>query len=79
MKLLLIGPQPNPITGVNLANKIVLENLPKYSDIKVDIVNTNYKTLKEYIGKFSFKKVIYYIKQYKEFHHENVNYYSLLF
>ena len=68
MKILMIGPLPKPITGLSLANQIVLDYLPKYSNYKIDIVNTNYTVLKEDIGKFSFKKVLYYIKQYKALH-----------
>jgi len=66
MNLLLIGPLPNPITGVSLANQIVLNFLPKYTENKVDFINTNYSVLKEDIGKFNFKKVLHYVKQYKE-------------
>lgn len=66
MKILLIGPQPKPITGLSLANEIVYKYLPKYTDCKIDILDTNYQVFKEDIGKFSFKKVLHYIKQYKE-------------
>jgi glycosyltransferase involved in cell wall biosynthesis len=66
MKLLLIGPQPNPITGLSLANQVVLNYFTKYTDNSIDHIDTNYILLKEDIGKFSFKKVFYYIKQYRE-------------
>lgn len=66
MKILIIGPLPNPITGVSLANQIVLDNLRKYTNKDIDFINTSYSSLKEDIGKFNFKKVFYYIKQYKE-------------
>ncbi len=66
MKVLLIGPQPKPITGLSLANQIVLNYLEKYTDCTIDIINTNYGVLKEDLGKFNFKKVLHYIKQYKE-------------
>ncbi len=66
-KFILVGPLPPPITGVSLANKIILENLPKYfPKYKVDFINTSYPTFKEDIGKFSLKKVFVYTKQYKE-------------
>ncbi len=66
MKILLIGPLPPPITGNSLANKIVVENLPKYyPNTFVDYINTSYPTFKEDIGKFSLKKVFTYAKQYK--------------
>ena len=66
MKMLLIGPQPKPITGLSLANEVVLNYLPKYTDYKVFNINTNYSVLKENIGSFSIQKVLHYIKQYKE-------------
>lgn len=66
MKILLIGPQPNPITGLSLANNIVLKYLPKYTDYQVDSIDTNYQSLKENIGTFSLKKSFHYIKQYKQ-------------
>jgi hypothetical protein len=35
MKVLLIGPLPDPITGVSLANKIVVNYLPEYTNIQI--------------------------------------------
>lgn len=66
MRLLLIGPIPPPISGVSLANKIVLEYFPKYSSSSIDYINTNYEVLKEDIGRFSFKKAFFYVKMYRE-------------
>ena len=63
--ILLIGPLPEPITGVSLANKIIIENL-KNINFQVDYINTSYKVLKEDIGKFNFKKFLHFIKKYKE-------------
>ncbi|WP_201354054.1 glycosyltransferase family 4 protein [Hydrogenimonas urashimensis] len=68
MKILLIGPLPKPITGVSLANQIVANYLPKYTNTQVDIINTSYKVLKEDIGRFSIKKILHYLIQYKELH-----------
>lgn len=65
MRALIIGPQPEPITGVSLANQIVCTYLPKYTDISVETINTNYTVLKEDIGKFDLSKVWHYFKQYK--------------
>ena len=66
MKVLLIGPIPPPVTGVSLANKIVLDYLPVYENINVDFINTNLDIVeeKEKIGKFSLNKLVYYSKQY---------------
>ena len=66
MKILVIGPISKPITGVSLANQIVIDYLPKYTNVEVESINTNFNVLKENIGKFSIKKVLYYFKQYKE-------------
>ena len=67
MKLLIIGPIPPPITGNSLANKIIIEKLPLfYENIEVTSINTSYFVFKEDVGKFSLKKVIFYVKQYKE-------------
>jgi len=66
MKILLIGPQPQPITGLSLANQVVMNYLPKYTDCTIDIIDTNYNVLKEDLGKFSFQKVLYYMMQYKK-------------
>lgn len=65
-KLLIVGPMPKPITGVSLANFIVYNFLSKLRLFETDSIDTNYSILKEDIGKFNFKKVYHYIKQYKE-------------
>ena len=66
MRILIVGPQPNPITGLSLANSIVLEYLPRYTNNSIDLINTKYSVLKEDLGKFDIKKVFHYIKQYKD-------------
>jgi glycosyltransferase involved in cell wall biosynthesis len=65
MKILLVGPLPEPITGLSLSNSIVLKSIPKYTDNTIDSIDINYQILKEDLGKFSLKKVFHYIKQYK--------------
>ena len=62
-KTLIIGPFSPPITGVSFANETLLEGLKK-NDIRVDFINFSYPTLKENIGKFSLKKVLFYINVY---------------
>jgi len=65
MKILIIGPFPEPISGVSLANKVVYENLPIYhKDVQLKQINTSYISLKEDIGEFNIIKVWVYIKQY---------------
>jgi nucleoside-diphosphate-sugar epimerase len=47
MKIIIIGPQPNPIMGLSLANKIVLKFFPKYTNNHISAINTNYTSLKK--------------------------------
>lgn len=62
-KVLIIGPFPSPISGVSLANDTLFNGL-KSEGIRVNNINFSYPTLKENIGKFSFKKVFYYLRLY---------------
>jgi len=65
MRILIIGPFPEPITGNSLANQVVFENLPKHhSNVSVDKINTSYFSFKEDLGRLSLVKVLYYLKQY---------------
>lgn len=57
--ILIIGPFPEPITGVSLANKIVLGILDDYPDCKVSSINTSYSRFDEALGKVSFHKVCF--------------------
>ena len=64
--MLVIGPLPPPISGVSLANRIVCEYLPlKYKELRVSFINNSFPTFKEDLGSFSWKKVLFYLKQYK--------------
>ncbi|MEN8124596.1 MAG: glycosyltransferase family 4 protein [Bacteroidota bacterium] len=62
-RVLIIGPFSPPITGVSFANDTLFDGL-KGTGIKVDSINYSYPTLKENIGKFSIRKVLYYFKLY---------------
>lgn len=58
MKILIIGPFPNPITGQSIANEMILEGLKEIYE--VDYIDTNfYKELtdKTKQGKFDFNKI----------------------
>jgi len=66
MKILLIGPFPNPVTGVAIANETLFNNYVKHTDNEIIKINTNYDINKENIGKFNISKVINSIKVYKE-------------
>ncbi|AUC16631.1 hypothetical protein BTO06_16410 [Tenacibaculum sp. SZ-18] len=59
-KILLIGPLPDPISGVSLANKVVKEILEKSDDYSVDYVNTSNPNFSEDLGSFSIKKAWFY-------------------
>lgn len=61
-KILLIGPFPDPISGVSISNKVVKEILENEKGIKVSIVNTSYPFFKDSIGSFSIKKALFFLK-----------------
>ena len=61
-KILLIGPFPNPISGVSISNKKVRELLIGENKYSVGSINTSYPEFGEELGKFSFKKVFFYLK-----------------
>ena len=60
--ILLIGPFPNPVSGVSLANKVVKEVLDHSTIFKTDIINTSYPIFEDAVGSFSFKKFIFFLK-----------------
>jgi len=61
-KILLIGPLPEPTTGVSLANKIVIEELNDAYNIKVDFINTSYNKFEESLGSFSISKALFFLR-----------------
>lgn len=70
-KVLMIGPFPDPISGVSLANKVVQKILKESSGFTTSIINTSYPVFEEAIGSFSLKKVWFFLllnfKLYKIF------------
>lgn len=67
MKILIIGPFPQPINGCSLANEILLKQLKLKKEISADIINTNSKNISsENVGNFSFSKVFSFLKVYKK-------------
>ncbi|OIQ31056.1 MAG: hypothetical protein BM564_02250 [Bacteroidetes bacterium MedPE-SWsnd-G2] len=54
---------PEPTTGVSLANKVVFDYLPQLSQFKIEAINTSFDKFDEDLGKFSFSKFIFYLKQ----------------
>ena len=60
-KVLIIGPFPNPMSGVSLANKVVKEVLDHSSEFRTDFINTSYPIFEDAIGSFSFKKLLFFL------------------
>jgi glycosyltransferase involved in cell wall biosynthesis len=64
MRVLLIGPFPEPINGCSYANKVLLKNL-QLKDVRTQILNTNTNVLSSFQGsKFSIKKFISFLHTY---------------
>lgn len=61
-KILLIGPFPEPTTGVSLANQVVYEELSKNDDFEVSKVNTSFSSFDEKLGAVSINKLWFYLK-----------------
>ena len=61
-RILLIGPLPNPTTGVSLANQIVVDNLQIRSDFTIRFINTSYYKFDENLGTFSLSKFFFNLK-----------------
>lgn len=65
MKILIIGPFPDPITGQSIANEILYQG-SKEKGNKVDYINTNFYeklTDKKLQGKFDIKKIYIVLKK----------------
>ena len=61
-KVLIIGPMPEPTTGVSLANKVVVENFKKHEIFKVQTINTSYNKFDDKLGVFSLSKALFFLK-----------------
>jgi glycosyltransferase involved in cell wall biosynthesis len=61
-KILIIGPFPDPISGVSLANKLVKKVLGESNLFAIDYVNSAYPLFENEIGVFSIKKLIFFLK-----------------
>jgi len=59
--ILIIGPFPDPITGVSLANQVLYDALLE-KNIKVSKINTSLYAFDENVGKFSIKKTLHFLK-----------------
>ncbi|APD06082.1 glycosyltransferase [Flavobacteriaceae bacterium UJ101] len=63
-KILLIGPLSPPITGCSMVNDLVYKRLAVRNDVEIDVINRAFPFFNERIGYFSFRKAIFYIRQY---------------
>jgi glycosyltransferase involved in cell wall biosynthesis len=61
-KVLIIGPFPNPISGVSIANKDVEEILNADLNFTVEKIKTSYTIFDEQIGEFSLQKFFFYLR-----------------
>ncbi|WOI22397.1 glycosyltransferase family 4 protein [Nonlabens ulvanivorans] len=61
-RILLIGPFPEPTTGVSLANQVVYDEFSKNDAFEVSKVNTSFSSFDEKLGAVSFKKLWFYLK-----------------
>lgn len=67
MKIVLIGPLPNPVNGCSLANQTFLEYLKKENKFKVNTINTNIDpNIQGEQGQFGWFKLFGFIKVYLE-------------
>ncbi|MAD97803.1 MAG: hypothetical protein CMB99_10800 [Flavobacteriaceae bacterium] len=64
--ILLIGPLPEPTSGVSVANAKVLEILQNNSSSPVRFIDMSYPDFNDEIGSFSFKKLLFFISTYLE-------------
>ena len=58
-KIIIIGPLPEPTTGVSLANKVVYNILKEHPDYEVSAINTSYTRFDEALGKFTMHKLLF--------------------
>lgn len=61
-KVLIIGPFPNPISGVALANEVVKDVLDKSEEFTTETIDTSYPIFQDAVGSFSFKKFIFFLQ-----------------
>jgi glycosyltransferase involved in cell wall biosynthesis len=63
-KIIVLGPFPPPISGVSLANQVLVKGLKK-NDWSVSVINTEYsKNLTDTHGKLSLEKLYFFFKYF---------------
>ena len=71
IKIIIIGPFPDPISGVSLSNKKVKDIFVSHDKFSTTYINMTFPFFEEKLGKFTFKKFFYFfilnLKIYKIF------------
>ena len=71
IKIIIIGPFPDPISGVSLSNKKVKDIFVSHDEFSTTYINMTFPFFEERLGKFTFKKFFYFfilnLKIYKIF------------
>lgn len=62
VSILIIGPFPDPISGVSIANKVVRDVLKSEPNFSVSSIDTSYPVFDEEVGGFSIKKMFFYLR-----------------
>lgn len=74
-KILLVGPLPEPTTGVSLANRVV-SHILRDANYQLSQVNTSFSHFDEDLGSFSFPKLWHNLKYnsqaFKVFYHDTL-------
>jgi len=63
-KILLVGPLPPPLTGPSVANTLIRDSLNAQEGYHCTVADTSYGDYRR-MGKFSFRKVFFYLMHYK--------------
>lgn len=63
-RVLMIGPFPEPTTGVSLANKVSMSILEESDTYIVSYINTSYNRFDENVGGFTLHKLLFNLKFY---------------
>lgn len=63
-RILIVGPFPEPTTGVSLANKVVRSILDQAEGYKTSYINTSYSRFDENVGSFTIHKLLFNLAFY---------------
>ena len=75
IKIIIIGPFPEPISGVSLSNKKVKDIFVSHKKFSPSHINMTFPIFEERLGNFTFKKFFYFfilnLNSYKIFRVSN--------